>query len=299
MKRIALLLAALFTALPAPRAADAVPIYKTDEDFTEDPGMLKQAEALFSGGRALSVGEVRDQLGRTTCQLKLPEPKSPVLGGREIWEVARGAFLRIGYYFSCADCEKWHLDLSGGFLITEDGAAATACHAVEPDKDLHKGCLVAVSDDGAVYPVKQILAASKESDVCILRVELPAKGRPLPLSEDARPGDPVYCFSDPMGERSFFSTGMVNRRTTRKSGNALPLMLNVSADWAPGSSGAAVLDDTGNAVGLVSTILALQDEGDEEDQAEPENPSRATWMVVHEAVGAQEIKKLIEPPEAK
>lgn len=299
MKCLLLLLVALSTAMPSPHAADAVPVYNTDEEFTEDPALLKQAEALFSGGQALSVAEVRDQLGRTTCQLTLPEPKSRALGGREVWEVARSGFLRIGYYFLCTDCEKWHLDLSGGFLITEDGAVATASHSVELDKSVRKGCLVAVTDEGTVYPVKEILAASKDSDVCILRVELPAKGRPLPLSEDARPGDPVYCFSDPMGERGFFSSGMVNRRTTLKSGKTSPLMLNVSADWAPGSSGSAVLDDKGNAVGLVSTILALQDEEEAEEHAKEENPSRATWMVVHEAVSAQEIKKLIEPPKNK
>jgi len=299
MKPLLLILVALAIATPSPHAADAVPVYNTDEDFAEDPALLKQAAAIFSGGNALTVAEVRDQLSRTTCKLKLPEPKSQVLGGREVWDVARGGFLRIGYYFSCADCEKWHLDLSGGFLITEEGAAATACHAVEPDETVKEGCLLAVSDDGAVYAVKEILAASKDSDVCILRVELPAKGRPLPLSEDARPGDSVYCFSDPMGERGFFSSGMVNRRTTMKSGDSSPLMLNVSTDWAPGSSGSAVLDDKGNAVGLVSTILALQDEEEEEEHAKKENLSRATWMVVHEAVSAQEIKKLIEPPEAK
>ena len=292
MKRLLLLLAALCMAMPVLRAADAVPVYNTEEEISEDPAILKQAGALFSSGQALSVADVREQLRRTHCQLKLPAAKSHVLGGREVWAAARSGFLRIGYYYFCADCKKWHLDLSGGFLLTEDGVAATACHVIEPDQDLPKGCLVAVTDDGTVCPVKEVLAASKDSDVCILRVELPAKGLPLALSEDAQPGDQVYCFSDPMGERSFFSTGIVNRRTTMKSGKASPLLLDVSAEWAPGSSGAAVLDNKGNAVGVVSTILALQD--DEEERAKKEKPSGATWMVVHEAVSVHEIRALIQ-----
>ncbi len=37
------------------------------------------------------------------------------------------------------------------------------------------------------------------------------------------------------------------------------LRLNVSTDWAPGSSGAAVLDQCGNAIGHVSTIAPLSE----------------------------------------
>jgi hypothetical protein len=42
-------------------------------------------------------------------------------------------------------------------------------------------------------------------------------------------------------------------------------MLDVSRDWAPGLSGAAVIDECGIAIGLVSMIPALQD--DEEGAA--------------------------------
>jgi hypothetical protein len=97
-----------------------------------------------------------------------------------------------------------------------------------------------------------------------------------------------------MGERSYFSAGVVNRLAEfarRDNSGAPPLMLDVSADWAPGSSGAAVIDECGNAIGLVSTILALQD--DEEGVHSKREHSTATWMVLHEAVSAREVKALI------
>jgi hypothetical protein len=37
-------------------------------------------------------------------------------------------------------------------------------------------------------------------------------------------------------------------------------MLDVSRDWAPGLGGAAVIDECGIAIGLVSMIPALQDD---------------------------------------
>jgi hypothetical protein len=49
-----------------------------------------------------------------------------------------------------------------------------------------------VDDGGIVYPVAEIAAANKTSDVCILRVKATGKTCPLPLSEDARPGDRVF-----------------------------------------------------------------------------------------------------------
>jgi hypothetical protein len=48
-------------------------------------------------------------------------------------------------------------------------------------------------------------------------------------------------------------------------GQCFTLMLDLSRDWAPGLSGAAVIDECGIAIGLVSRIPALQD--DEEGAA--------------------------------
>jgi S1-C subfamily serine protease len=274
--------------------AQSVPVYRTDQDVSEDPVLRKRAEELYSQGFSLPVSVVKEQLSRGSCQLSLPQPHDRQMEGRALWAAARKSFVRVGYYYLCKGCNRWHLDLSCGFFLTEDGAVATAYHVLELDGRIRKGCLIVVDDEGTVYPVAEIAAANKASDVCILRVKATGKTSPLPLSEDARPGDRVFCFSDPIGERSYFSAGMVNRLTQlakQENGGAPPLMLDVSTDWAPGSSGAAVIDECGNAIGLVSTILALQD--DEEGVHSKRQHSTATWMVLHEAVSAREVKALI------
>jgi hypothetical protein len=77
----------------------------------------------------------------------------------------------------------------------------------------------------------------------------------------------VFCLSDPLDERGYFSEGIVNRfywkrapKGDLESLDALKnLRVNVSTDWAPGSSGAAVLDQCGNAIGHVSTISPLSE----------------------------------------
>ena len=92
-------------------------------------------------------------------------------------------------------------------------------------------------------------------------------------------GDSVWCLSDPRGERGYFSTGIVNRFVERTVGDARGRRINVSTDWAPGSSGAAILDEAGNVIGHVATIRALFSKApthtaDDFDGGVPEDGSR-------------------------
>ena len=93
-----------------------------------------------------------------------------------------------------------------------------------------------------------VLAADEITDVIFLRVAN-ADLSPLAFSVNARIGDAAYCLSDPRGERGYFSNGLVNRFYTRPGGSAdnpADQRFNVSTDWAPGSSGAAILDECAN-----------------------------------------------------
>lgn len=291
MRLFATILAIGLSGICLAQERQSVPVYKADADIADDPELFKRAEEIFAKGETLSLDGARQQLKRTSCELELPKPRSQALDGRKLWWAARNAYIRIGVYYRSGKAKRWHLDVAGGCFLTSHGVAATAYHVIEPDKSMREGCYVAVDDDGKAYPILEILAASKVLDVCLLRIKKD-DAEPLPLTEDILPGDKVFCFSDPEGERSYFSAGMVNRLAIgdrdEKTGET-PLFLNVSTDWAPGSSGSAVVDEYGNAVGLVSSILALQDE----DAPSKDRASAATWMVLHEAVSAHDVKALI------
>ena len=300
MERFLVFVAILVVIASRGTEAQSVAVYRTDEDVSEDPVLRRKAEELYAQGLSLPLSVVKEQLSRSSCQLDLPLPHGMRMDGRDLWASSRKSFVRVGYCYLTKGGQRWRLDLSCGFFLTEDGAVATAYHVLELDRAVSKGCLVVVDDEGTVYPVAEIIAANKTSDVCILRVRAAGKTNPLPLSEDVRPGDRVFCFSDPMGERSYFSAGIVNRLVEpakQKNGGVPPLLLDVSTDWAPGSSGAAVIDEYGNAVGLVSSILALQD--DEEGTHSKREHLSATWMVLHEAVSAREVKALVRQPDSK
>lgn len=263
--------------------------------------ILDEARKIFAGGKALKLSQAKKQLKRSSCELSLADASTTKLSAREVCIAARRSHLRIGWLYLCDKCGKWHLRLAGGYALSTSGAAATCFHVVEPGSTLRDGCLVAVTESGAVFPVAEVLAANRETDACIVRVA--AEGlRPLALNTNIYPGDTAYCYSDPAGRRDYFSAGIVNRfylgggpRTTgsRDGAGALPMRMNVSTDWAPGSSGSAVLDECGNAIGHVSTISAAHDGSATTSQdSRTEKPAA---MMFHEAVSARDVLRLIRP----
>ena len=277
-----------------------------------DKVIIAQAEALRSTGKLLNADAIKAISKRVPSEsLILPKPSKKRLTPAEVASKARDAYLKVGWYYLCKRCDKWHLSLAGGYAISTQGAVVTCDHVVDPDDTVREGFLIAANETGEVFPVIAIIARNDLLDAAIVRVA-GAKLTPLPLNDQVQPGDAAYCYSDPLSQAGYFSAGLVNRfywkRTNRTaSEDSLEalcyLRLNVSTDWAPGSSGAAVLDECGNAIGHVSTISLLarhersapERQPPSRDKGRPPAVTNATekaYMVLHEAVPARGILSL-------
>lgn len=294
-----LLLAATFAlSLLAPAQSPNVPLHPTDG--RESDALKAAAAKLRETGALTPDTALTDQLSRTNCTLALPAPRKSRLAGRELWAAARAAHIRVGWSFLCTRCSIWHLDLAGGYAITKDGAVATCQHVTKRPANFKEGSLVAADENGTVYPVLEILAADARKDACILRIGA-RDLKPLPLNTDVAPGDRSFCFSDPLNQRGYFSDGIVNRFLARHPNNSTNLppvtRLNVTTDWAPGSSGSAVLDEFGNAIGHVTTITTLPNAPATKagDTTSTKTPER-TLITLHEAVSAKDVLALIQKP---
>jgi hypothetical protein len=89
---------------------------------------------------------------------------------------------------------------------------------------------------------------------------------------------------------------MVNRFfELRRRGKATPRM-DVSTDWAPGSSGAAVLDQCGNAIGHVSEISSA---GSRSRSTNQTSRATSTMITFHYAARAADVLTLVKPAAAK
>ena len=238
--------------------------------LSEDEDLHERAEAFLKTGKSLSVKQVQEQLRIPRAEaITLAEVRKTPLTGREIARTARKAFLRFGWFGTDEEGTENYFSLGAAYALTEDGVFGTCYHVVDPET-MKSGCLVAMREDGEILPVTAILARDKVLDAAIVRVD--AKGfEPLALNTDIAPGDAAYCFSDPLDAFGYFSDGVVNRfyrilppqrrrRPIPPDSHSL-LRMNVGTDWAPGSSGAAVLDHCGNVIGHVAAIWSLSDDG--------------------------------------
>ena len=285
--------------------APNVPIYQQGRREAQyESEMGSAGKEIFFSSNVVKLAGIAEQLKRTSCQLELPKPAALSMSSREICIAARRSHLRVGWAYLCDKCDDWHVNLAGGYCIASNGAVATCYHVVKPGREVKDGCLVAADENGKVFPVTEVLAANRYSDACIVHVS--GEGfTPLPLTTNIYPGDLAYCYSDPLDHRGYFSHGIVNRfyqfpgrRPVSAPASAAfaPLRLNVSTDWAPGSSGSAVLDQFGNAIGHVSTIALSGEEETAADQTESTLAGPFAMMIIfHEAVSARDVLFLTQP----
>ncbi len=138
--------------------------------------------------------------------------------------------------------------LGTGFLVRADGWIATNLHVVVGGPRV-----VVTLRDGRELPIVEVLAASPDHDLALVRVD--AHGLPvlaLGNSDAMRPGDPVVAIGNPMGLEDTVSNGLVSAR--RRVDGGLEV-LQVSAPIAPGSSGGPIFNDRGEVIGVATAVL--------------------------------------------
>ena len=242
-----------------PPAADAVCRDEPTEGDTphdrhiRDELMRGLAELAESNATA-TLATLRGQLDRHAAELELDAPSTTELSGVALHDQVLPAVAVVGRRYLCDKCSHWHLSAATGFFITADGACVTSRHVVD-GKDGE--ALAVMTADGKVHAVRGIRATSKTDDIAILDVE--GDGFPhLPLRADIRTGAPVFVLSHPAGTYWYLTSGLVGRRFVDDSG-ATPSTesLDITADFARGSSGAPVLDATGAVVGVVRATNSI------------------------------------------
>lgn len=278
---------------PKPRPASAA----AKPSAPQSP-LITKVLAMASSGKMPAGDAILKQVKEPKPgALALAPVATKVLDGSEIARRATAAYVRVGWVHQCTRCNRWHTKLAGGFAISKD-AVATAEHVLAPPETMKAGTgrAIVVRGEDEVFAITSVLASDATTDAAIVRVAA-SDLVPLPLSRETRIGDAAYCLSDPRGVRGYFSAGMVNRlysRTDGPAGDTRLRRMNVSTDWAPGSSGAAVLDDRGNAIGHVARIQPISGEAPPASGGDHGAKAPPTVMTLHEAVPAGNVLALIE-----
>lgn len=268
-------------------------------------GKLTPGERLKHNFREPEPGLIRTVAPRTA-------PLDPTLLARRAREIR----LWIMALYICPKCSDWHLrDFAAAYAVAPD-VLVTCEHAFsqgikhQPEEGFKESYLVVRDSQNRLVGVKSILAVNAVMDAALVRVD-PPNLIPVPLNDQLAPGDPVFCYSDPLGQTGYFSDGILNRFYWRSDRRGSPdsleqlsyLRVNFGTDWAPGSSGAPILDQCGNVAGHVSSIHPLsrpqpdtqtaQDKSEAKEPKQPVPSFNPPLITVHEGIPARGVMALI------
>ena len=283
---------------PTQKAATSLPGAIDDEALLL--AIETQCEALRTSG---SLKTVRELLLPSPAAAKEGDaPKLPSVGVEMLTPVAiRRSLMRsvalVGEYYHCVECDKWHANLSTGFAVADGRHIATCLHVLhgEPSSDGVAPLLFVADFEGNVAAVSRVVASDVAYDLAVLLVDTKSFS-PLPLRADAEPGERVYCLSNPDHMFGSFTEGLVSRvyvvrgeapglgpepdaegdgeaesahDSLSKSMAQDPLLpprafLQVTCEFAGGSSGAPIVDAMGNVIGIAQSTRTVAVDPDAE-----------------------------------
>jgi len=216
----------------------------------------------------------------------LVDPSAPSAGANPAFSShfarVKAATLVLGHLYLCGKCEKYHGNLAGGVLLSSDGLALTNYHVLDFREAIVFGAMTA---SGQIYAIDEVLAASKSDDVALVRLRGASKLPHLALQPQIETGDEVFVVSHPDGHFYTLTRGYVARRyLTAKE--RVP-RLQITADFAKGSSGAGIFNQRGELVGLVTSTSSIY-------YNESEGKKDNLQMVVKSGVPVESITKLFQ-----
>lgn len=227
------------------------------EDSFRDDARIKAdfeagLEALFEAGGLLTGTETAKQLAlEKHGQISLPA-NSGGLSTAPAYERARRATLIIGHLYLCGKCDKYHANLAGGVIVGPEGLALTNYHVLDARAGLVFGAMTA---EGQVFAIDAILASSKKDDIALIRLR-GAKDLPfIPLNATVTTGEELFVISHPDGFFYSFTKGYLSRKYLTPKEKTPRLQL--TADFAKGSSGAGIFNGDGELVGLATATNSI------------------------------------------
>ena len=138
---------------------------------------------------------------------------------------------------------------AGAGILVGEGLVLTNHHVAR-----HGHSLQVVLDDDETYAAR-LLASDPNVDLALL--EIPSNGhRAATLSkEKPRPGEMVFAFGHPWGQRNVLTGGVLSAVTSARGRHGEVPILRADVQLAPGNSGGPLLNSAGEVIGLNALIF--------------------------------------------
>ena len=238
--------------------------------------MTAKVTEMMDSGSVVEMKTLIDKLKK--------EPKAKLQlsdAGVASVDEAQKAVVVVGGIYKCDRCPDWHVAPASGFLIAEN-LVVTNYHVV--DNPERSGLAVRLFD-GRMFMVDDVVASSRRYDLAVLR--LPNTGiKPIALGLSAPVGAKVDLISHPNRKFYTLSEGRVARYfVTQRNRKPVPAMA-ITADFGKGSSGAPVLNENGQVVGVAASTESLY-------YTEKDGVQKNLQMVFKNCVPVSQLRELI------
>ena len=143
---------------------------------------------------------------------------------------------------------------NGTLFATGSGSVAFDRNLIVTNYHVIEGAdtMVAISDNGDRFEIRQLLAADKTLDYALL--VFPQGGEPLPVAtSDPMRGTRCVAIGSPRGMKNSFSDGMISGMYTDDETGITYIQFN--APISSGSSGGALFNDNGELIGMPTFVL--------------------------------------------
>lgn len=146
-------------------------------------------------------------------------------------------------------------------VLSEDGVCVTNWHVfwqlIDPTArlDLRDSLLFVATEAGKIYSISSILSYSRSGDLAFFKIDTRGDRLvPIPMGGDLAVGENVHALTNPAGYPYVYTNGVVSRTFIKESGNPFGNRVEITADFAKGSSGGPIMDDRGNMIAMVSCL---------------------------------------------
>lgn len=257
------------------------------DDFINDTEIKGSFEAklgaLFEAGGIPKATDILKQLREEKrTELKLPTPASIQEDEQAgVYERTRNASLVLGHLYLCGECDKYHANLAGGVILSPDGLVLTNYHVIDFKDAIVFGAMTA---SGSIFGIEKVVASSKPNDLALLKLREAKDLTFVVPQEKIETGEELFVISHPDGHFYTFTKGYLARKyLTPKLKTP---MLQITADFAKGSSGAGIFNARGELAGIATSTNSIYYDG------AGENPTNLQ-MVIKSGIPVSALLEMI------
>jgi len=214
----------------------------------------EKASDYYMKNGGTQVADYQKMLINDSCHVDILERNEKTLASSYLYNQSKNGIFIFGHMLNCGKCPDYHIMAASAFLVSKDGVCVTNYHVFKSlnlNEPLNYETAFVMNYHGDIFPVTEVIAGCKEDDLAVFKIDTRGKQlQPLPLGENQVPGAEIHVISHPDYRFYTYAKGNVGRSYVRKGTTSE--RQTITAEFARGSSGAPILDNRGNVVGIVA-----------------------------------------------